>query len=54
MHVCVCVCVCVCVYHDAGVKLVEALHSAVTEAVTQVFLDEVGVVEDVISHQRLL
>ena len=56
MHarVCVCVCVCVCAYHNAGVELVEALHGAVAEAVTQVFLDEVGMVEDVISHQRLL
>jgi len=41
-------------YQYAGVELVEALHGAVTEAVTQVLLDKVGMVEDVISHQRLL
>lgn len=38
----------------AGVELVEALHGAITEAVAQVFLDKVGVVEDVIGHQGLL
>lgn len=41
-------------HHDAGVKLVEALHGAITEAVTQVFLHKVGMVQDVIGHQRLL
>lgn len=41
-------------HHYAGVELVEALHGAIAEAVTQVFLDEVGMVQDVISHQRLL
>lgn len=41
-------------HHYAGVELVEALHGAITEAVTQVFLDKVGMVQDVISHQRLL
>lgn len=41
-------------HHDAGVELVEALHRAIAEAVTQVFLDEVGVVQDVVGHQRLL
>lgn len=41
-------------HHYARVELVEALHGAITEAVAQVFLDKVGVVQDVISHQRLL
>ncbi len=41
-------------HHYAGVELVEALHGAIAEAVTQVFLDKVGVVQDVVSHQRLL
>jgi len=41
-------------YRDAGVELVEALHRAVTEAVTQVLLHEVGMVQDVVGHQRLL
>lgn len=41
-------------HHYAGVELVEALHGAIAEAVTQVFLDKVGMVEDVIRHQRLL
>lgn len=41
-------------YHYAGVELVETLYCAVTETVTQVFLNKVGVVEDVIGHQRLL
>lgn len=42
------------IYHYAGVELVEALHGTVTEAVTQIFLDKVGMVQDVIGHQRLL
>lgn len=41
-------------HHYAGVELVEALHGAIAEAVTKVFLDEVGVVQDVVGHQRLL
>lgn len=41
-------------HHYAGVELVEALHGAIAEAVTQVFLDKVGMVQDVIRHQRLL
>lgn len=41
-------------HHYAGVELVEALHGAIAEAVTQVFLDKVGMVQDVISHQWLL
>lgn len=41
-------------HHDAGVELVEALHGAIAEAVAQVFLDKVGVVEDVVGHQGLL
>lgn len=41
-------------HHYAGVELVEALHGAIAEAVTQVLLDEVGVVQDVVGHQRLL
>lgn len=41
-------------HHYACVELVEALHGAITEAVTQVFLDKVGMVQDVISYQRLL
>lgn len=41
-------------YQDAGVELVEALHGAVAEAVTQVLLHKIGMVEDVISHERLL
>lgn len=31
-------------HHNAGVEFVEALDCAVTEAVTEVFLDKVGVV----------
>lgn len=31
-------------HHNAGVELVEALHSAVAKAVAQVLLDKVGVV----------
>ena len=45
---------CFLTYHYAGVKLIEALHCAVAEAVAEVFLDEVGVVQDVICHQWLL
>lgn len=41
-------------HHDAGVKLVETLHGAIAEAVAQVFLHKVGMVQDVIGHQRLL
>lgn len=41
-------------HHYAGVKLVETLHGAIAEAVTQVFLHKVGMVQDVIGHQRLL
>lgn len=41
-------------HHDAGVELVEALHGAIAEAVAQVFLDKVWVVEDVVGHQGLL
>lgn len=41
-------------HHDAGVELVETLHGAIAEAVAQVFLDKVGVVQNVIGHQRLL
>lgn len=41
-------------HHDAGVELVETLHGAIAEAVAQVFLDKVGVVQDVVGHQRLL
>ncbi len=41
-------------HHYACVELVEALHGAITEAVAQVFLDKVGMVQDVISHQRFL
>lgn len=41
-------------HHYAGVELVEALHCAVAEAVAKVFLDKVGMVQDVISHQWLL
>lgn len=41
-------------YHYAGVELVEALHGAVAETVAQVLLDKIGMVEDVVSHQRLL
>lgn len=41
-------------HHYAGVELVEALHGAIAEAVTQVFLDKVGMVQDVVRHQRLL
>lgn len=41
-------------HHYAGVELIEALHGAIAEAVAQVFLDEVGVVQDVVGHQRLL
>lgn len=40
--------------HDAGVELVEALHSAVAEAVAQVFLHKVGVVQDIVGHKWLL
>ena len=48
-------CVCVCgPHHYAGVELVEALDSPVTEAVTQVLLDEVGMVQDVVGHQGSL
>ena len=41
-------------HHDAGVELVEALHRAVTEAVAQVLLHKVGVIQDIIGNQRLL
>lgn len=41
-------------HHYAGVKLVETLHGAIAEAVAQVFLYKVGMVQDVIGHQRLL
>ena len=41
-------------HHDAGVELVEALHGAIAEAVAQVLLDKVWMVQDVIGHQRLL
>lgn len=41
-------------HHDAGVELVEALHGAIAEAVAQVFLHKVGVVQDVVGHQGLL
>lgn len=41
-------------HHYAGVELVEALHGAIAEAVAQVFLDKVGMVQDVVRHQRLL
>lgn len=37
-----------------GVELVEALHRAITEAVAQVLLHKVRVVQDVVRHQRLL
>lgn len=41
-------------HHDAGVEFVETLHRAVAEAVAQVLLDKVGVVQDVVGNQRLL
>lgn len=41
-------------HHYAGVELVEALHGAVAETVAQVLLDKIGMVEDVVCHQRLL
>lgn len=41
-------------YHQACVELVKPLYCSVTEAVAQVFLDEVGVVQDVICYQGLL
>lgn len=41
-------------YHYAGVELVEALHGAIAEAVTQVFLNKVGMVQDVVSHKWFL
>lgn len=44
----------ICSHRDAGVELVETLHGAIAEAVAQVFLDKVGVVQNVIGDQRLL
>lgn len=44
----------VCTHHNASVELVEALHGAITETVTQLLLHKVRVVEDIVCHQRLL
>lgn len=41
-------------YHKASVEFVKPLDCPVTEAVAQVLLDEVGVVQDVICYQGLL
>lgn len=41
-------------HHYAGVELVEPLHGAIAEAVTQVLLHKVRMVQDVIGHQWLL
>lgn len=41
-------------HHQAGVEFVEALHGPVAEAVAEVFLHKVGVVQDVICYQGLL
>lgn len=41
-------------HHQAGVEFVEALHGPVAEAVAEVFLYKVGVVQDVICYQGLL
>lgn len=44
----------VCTNHDASVELVEALHCAITETVTQLLLHKVWVVEDIVCHKGLL
>lgn len=41
-------------YNDTAVELVEALDCTITEAVAEVLLDKVGVVQDVVGHQRFL
>lgn len=41
-------------YHKASVELIKPLDCSVTKAVAQVFLYEVGVVQDIICYQGLL
>lgn len=41
-------------YHQAGIEFVRSLHCPVTEAVAQVLLHKVWVVQDIVCHQRLL
>lgn len=41
-------------YHEAGVEFIKPLDGPVAEAVAQVFLDKVGVVQDIVCYQGLL
>lgn len=41
-------------YHQAGIELVRSLHCPVTEAVAQVLLHKVWVVQDIVCYQGLL
>lgn len=41
-------------YHQAGIEFIRSLHGPVTEAVAQVLLHKVWVVQDIICYQGLL
>lgn len=45
---------CIWTYQDAGVEFVEALHRAVAEAVAQVLLHKIRMVQNVVRHERFL
>lgn len=41
-------------HHKAGIEFIKPLNGSVTEAVAQVFLYKIGVVQDIICYQGLL